>query len=172
MRPAGSPEELQRRRERAIALLKEGIAPVDVASRVGVDRRSVRRWKAAFRRAGAVGIKARPTPGRPCALKAHHRRRLERLLLKGARGCGFPTELWTCARVAQLIRDRFGVDYHVDHIGRLLRALGWSPQKPARRALERDEAAIAGWIQEDWPRIKKTPHEGKRPSSSSTKRVS
>lgn len=172
MRPAGSPEELQRRRERAIALLKEGVAPVDVASRVGVDRRSVRRWKAAFRREGPGGIKARPTPGRPCALKEHHKRRLERLLLKGARGCGFPTELWTCARVAQLIRDRLGVDYHVDHIGRLLRALGWSPQKPARRALERDEAAIAGWIQEDWPRIKKTPRAGKRPSSSSTKRVS
>ena len=65
MRPAGSPEELQRRRERAIALLKEGIAPVDVASRVGVDRRSVRRWKAAPRRAGAAGIEARPAPGRP-----------------------------------------------------------------------------------------------------------
>jgi transposase len=105
-------------------------------------------------------------------LKEHHKRRLERLLLKGARGCGFPTELWTCARVAQLIRDRLGVDYHVDHIGRLLRALGWSPQKPARRALERDEAAIAGWIQEDWPRIKKTPRAGRRPSSSSTKPVS
>lgn len=172
MRPAGSPGALQRRRERAIALLKEGVAPVDVASRVGVDRRSVRRWKAAFRRHGTAGIKARPTPGRPCALTAHHRRRLEQLLLKGARGCGFPTELWTCARVAQLIRDRFGVDYHVDHIGRLLRALGWSPQKPARLAIERDEAAIAGWIKEDWPRVKKTPRAGKRPSCSSTKRVS
>src|SRR3989338_4744151 len=125
MRPAGSPEELQRRRERAIALLKEGIAPVDVASRVGVDRRSVRRWKAAHRRAGATGIEARPAPGRPCALVAKHKRRLEQLLLKGARDCGFPTELWTCARVARVggppagvgpraggppfTRDRFGV---------------------------------------------------------------
>lgn len=172
MRPAGSPEELQRRRERAIALLKEGIAPVDVASRVGVDRRSVRRWKAAHRREGSAGLAARPIPGRPCALKEHHQRRLERLLLKGARGCGFATDLWTCARVAQLIRDRFGVDYHVDHIGRLLRALGWSPQKPARRAVERDEAAIAGWIKKDWPRIKKTPRTGGRRLSSSTKPVS
>lgn len=172
MRPVGSPEELQRRRSRAIALLKEGIAPVDVASRVGVDRRSVRRWKAAFRREGAAGIAAKPAPGRPGALTEHHQRRLERWLLKGARGCGFPTELWTCARVAHLIRDRLGVDYHVDHIGRLLRVLGWSPQKPTRRALERDEAAIAGWIREDRPRIKKTPRAGKRPSSSSTKQVS
>ena len=172
MRPAGSPDELQRRRERAMALLKEGVAPVDVASRVGVDRRSVRRWKAAFRRAGAAGIAPKPTPGRPCALTEKHQRRLEQLLLKGARGCGFPTDLWTCPRVAQVIRDRLGVDYHVDHIGRLLHALGWSPQKPTRRAVERDEAAIARWIKEDWPRVKKTPREGKRPSSSSTKRAS
>ena len=172
MRPAGSPEELQRRRERAIALLKEGIAPVDVASRVGVDRRSVRRWKAAHRRAGTAGIAAQPTPGRPCALKEHHKRRLEKLLLKGARGCGFPTDLWTCARVAELIRERFGVDYHVDHIGRLLHGLGWSPQKPRRLAVERDEAAIARWVREDWPRVKKTPPAAGRRSSSSTKRVS
>ncbi len=172
MRPAGSPEELQRRRERAIALLKEGIAPVDVANRVGVDRRSVRRWKAAFRRKGTAGLKAKPTPGRPCALKAHHRRRLEQLLLKGAQGCGFPTDLWTCARVAQLIRERFGVDYHVDHIGRVLHALGWSPQKPRRLAVERNEEEIRRWIKEDWPRVKKTPRGGVRPSSSSTKRAS
>lgn len=172
MRPTGSPEELQRRRERAIALLKEGIAPVDVANRVGVDRRSVRRWKAAFRGEGAAGIAAKPAPGRPCALKEKHKRRLEQLLLKGARACDFPTDLWTCARVAQVIRDRFGVDYHVDHIGRLLHALGWSPQKPTRRAIERDEAAIARWIKEDWPRVKKTPHAEGRRSCSSTKRVS
>jgi len=172
MRPAGSPEELQRRRERAIALLKEGIAPVDVASRLGVDRRSVRRWNAAFRRAGTAGIAAQPAPGRPCALTEKQKRRLEQLLLKGARGCGFVTDLWSCARVAEVIRDRFGVDYHVDHIGRLLHGLGWSPQKPARRALERDEAAIARWIKHDWPRVKKTPPAGKRPSFSSTKRAS
>jgi transposase len=172
MRPAGSPEELQRRRERAIALLKEGVAPVDVASRVGVDRRSVRRWKAAFRRAGAAGIQAKPTPGRPGTLTPRHKRRLEQALLKGARACGFPTDLWTCPRVAQLIRDRFGVDYHVDHIGRVLHALGWSPQKPRRLAVERQEEEIRRWIKEDWPRVKKTPRSGARPSSSSTKPVS
>lgn len=166
MRPAGSPEELQRRRERAIALLKEGVAPVDVASRVGVDRRSVRRWKAAHRRAGATGIEARAAPGRPVRLAARHKRRLEQLLLKGARACGFATDLWTCARVARLIRARFGVDYHVDHVGRVLHALGFSPQTPRRRALERDEAAIARWVKQDWPRVKKTPRAAGRHSSS------
>lgn len=172
MRPTGSPEELQRRRERAMALLKEGMAPVDVANRVGVDRRSVRRWKAAFRDEGAAGIEAKPTPGRPCTLTERQKRRLERLLLKGARACGFDTDLWTCARVAELIRDRFQVDYHVDHVGRLLHALGFSPQKPRRLALERDEAAITRWVKDDWPRVKKTPRAGGPRSSSSTKRVS
>jgi len=169
MRPTGSPEELQRRRERAITLLQKGIAPVDVANRVGVDRRSVRRWNAAFRGEGAAGLAATPAPGRPCALRATHKRRLEHLLLKGARACAFPTDLWTCVRVAQVIRDRFGVDYHVDHIGRLLHALGWSPQKPTRRAIERDEAAIARGIKAEWPQVKKPPHAEGRRSSSSTK---
>src|SRR3989304_5303508 len=99
MRPAGSPEELQRRRERAIALLKEGVAPVDVASRVGVDRRSVRRWKAAHRRAGATGIEARPAPGRPGRLAATHKGRprlrvSHRSVDLCARGAPDPRPLW------------------------------------------------------------------------------
>jgi transposase len=65
--------------------------------------------------------------------------------------------LWTCPRVAQVIRREFGVRYHVDHIGRLLRSLGFTPQKPERRARERDESAIQRWVKQDWPRIKKTP---------------
>ena len=76
-------------------------------------------------------------------------------LLKGAKSNGFSTDLWTCPRVAQLIWERFGVDYHVDHIGRLLHGLGWGPQKPQRRAIERDEEAIRRWVNKEWPRIKK-----------------
>lgn len=82
---------------------------------------------------------------------------MEKLLLKGAVAAGFPTNLWTCARIAQAIEEHFGVRYHIDHIGRLMRALGWSPQKPARRALERDETAIAAWVKSKWPGVKKTP---------------
>jgi transposase len=78
-------------------------------------------------------------------------------LLKGAKAAGFPTDLWTCPRVAQLIRESFSVTYHVDHVGRLLRDLGWSPQKPQRRAVERDEAEIQRWVKEEWPRVKKKP---------------
>jgi len=172
MRPTGSPEELEGRRLRALALLKEGLQPVEVARRVGVDRRSVRRWKAAARTQGKAGVRARPTPGRPLKLQAKQRSRLEALLLKGAQAAGFHTDLWTCPRVAEVIERRFGVCYHVDHIGRLLHELGWSPQKPARRAIERDEAAIRRWVHERWPRVKKTPPAAARRSSSSTKRAS
>jgi transposase len=169
MRPKGSARELERRRQRAISLLEKGHAPVDVARMLDVDRRSVRRWKAAHRKRGAKGIAARPTPGRPPKLDRGQRRRLERLLLKGARAVGYESDLWTCPRIAELIVEEFGVSYHPDHIGRLLRSLGWSPQRPQRRAAERDEARIQGWIREDWPRIKKKPRGARLGSHSSTK---
>ena len=169
MRPKGSARELERRRQRAIGLLKGGHAPVDVARMLGVDRRSVRRWKAAHRKRGAKGIEARPTPGRPPKLDARERAQLERLLLKGARAAGYESDLWTCPRIAELVFEQFGVVYHRDHIGRLLRVLGWSPQRPQRRAAERDEARIQGWVREDWPRIKKKRTGGKPGSRSSTR---
>ena len=124
---------------------------------VGVDRRSVRRWKAAFRKRGRAAIAARPACGRPPQLSPSLIRRWERALLRGAQAAGFPTDLWTCPRVAQLIAQRFHIRYHVDHLGRLLHALGWSPQKPARRAVERDEEAIRGWVKQTWPALKKSP---------------
>jgi hypothetical protein len=74
MRPQGSPVELERRRLRAIALLEQGLLPHEVAERVGVDRRSVRRWKRTYRRRGHTGLKARPVPGRPPKLTAAQRR--------------------------------------------------------------------------------------------------
>jgi transposase len=172
MRPTGSPEELERRRRRALSLLKDGLLPSEVARRVGVDRRSVRRWKAAARRRGESGVRAKPAPGRPSKLTTSHKRRLEALLLKGAQAAGFGTDLWTCPRVAELVRRRFGVAYHVDHVGRLLHELGWSAQLPTRHAVERDEAAIQRWVHQTWPRVKKTPPGAVRRWSSSTKPAS
>lgn len=157
MRPEGSGKQLERRRQRAIALLEEGHAPVEVARLVGVDRRSVRRWNAAYRKQGASGVAARAVPGRPCKLSKRQRAHLEGMLLRGAAANGFESDLWTCPRVAQVIARRFGIRYHVDHIGRLLRSLGWTPQRPTRRALERDEEGIQRWIKQEWPRIKKKP---------------
>jgi transposase len=169
MRPTGSPEELEHRRLRALVLLSQGKLPSEVAKLVGVDRRSVRRWKATIREDGEKGLRARPASGRPPKLKAKDRRKLEGLLLKGPLAAGFGTDLWTCPRVAELIEQRFAVQYHVDHVGRLLHDLGWSPQKPTRRAIERDEQEIRRWVREDWQRVKKTPVVAARRSSSSTK---
>jgi transposase len=157
MRPVGSAKRLERRRERALALLREGHAPVEVARLVGVDRRSVRRWNAAHRRHGAAGLAARPVPGRPSKLTPRQRGQLEAALLRGAEANGFESDLWTCPRVGHVIRRRFGIGYHVDHIGRLLRSMGWTPQRPVGRALERDEVRIQRWTKQDWVAVKKKP---------------
>ncbi|MGO9604505.1 MAG: helix-turn-helix domain-containing protein [Candidatus Binataceae bacterium] len=96
MRPVGSGKRLERRRLRAIALLEQGQAPVEVARLLGVDRRSVRRWNAAYRRQGAQGLAARPAPGRPSKLSARQRRQLLRILRRGAVASGFESDVWTC----------------------------------------------------------------------------
>lgn len=160
MRPNGSPQTLEKRRKAAIELLNQGHAPVEVASLVGVDRRSVRRWNAAYKKQGQKGVEAKLAPGRPPKLDAKNKKKLEKALLKGAKAVGFYTDLWTCPRVALLVEKLFGVRYHAHHVSKLLHSLGWTPQKPMRRARERDEKEINRWVKEEWPRIKK-----KRPGS-------
>jgi transposase len=155
MRPSGSPQELEQRRFRALALLQQGLSPVEVAQRVGVDRRSLRRWNSAARRQGREALRAQPAPGRPSRLSPGQQRVLQRALLRGAEAAGFSTPLWTCPRVAVWIEQRFGIRYHRDHVCRLLHALGFTPQKPARRAVERDEEAIGQWVKQQWPAVKK-----------------
>ena len=157
MRPHGSPESLERRRLTAISLLKEGLTPVEVARKLGVDRRSVRRWKASHAADRKSGVLAKPASGRPRRLDDGQRVRLERILLAGPLAAGYSTELWTCPRIAEVIRRHFRVRYHVDHIGRLLASMDWSPQKPERQARERDEELIRTWVKNRWPRVKKTP---------------
>lgn len=156
MRPSGSPEQLERRRLQALRLLRGGLSPVEVARQVGVDRRSVRRWKAAVRHGGAKALNAKPAAGRPRRLGTKELQRLRRWLLVGAQAAGLGTDLWTCPRVAWLIEQRLGVHYHPAHVSRVLHGLGFSPQKPTRRAVERDEERIRAWIEQDWPRVKKT----------------
>jgi transposase len=153
-RPHGSPEQLEQRRLKAWKLLREGLAPVDVARRLGVNRRSVRRWRSMGEHRS---LAACPACGRPAKLTEAQRERLVGYLLGGPRACGYGTELWTCPRIAEVIRRRFKVRYHPSHLGRLLRSLGFSPQKPERQARERDEDAIRGWVRVTWPSVKKTP---------------
>jgi transposase len=108
-----------------------------------------------LRRRGAAALRAKKASGRPPKLDRRQKRSLSAALLRGATAAGFATDLWTCPRIAQLIRRRWGVDFHVDYLPRLMASLGFSCQKPQRRALERDAQAVERWVRRDWTRIKK-----------------
>jgi len=157
-RPKGSADLLEDRRWRALTLLDTGLSLNEVARRMRSSASSVLRWRNARRRGGAEALRVRFSPGRPLKLGKTQRRQLVKLLLKGPLAHGYRTNLWTTARIAELMRRTFGVRYHRDHVGRLMHSLRWSPQKPERRALQRDEEKIARWKQKDWPRVKKTLH--------------
>jgi transposase len=92
--------------------------------------------------------------GRAPKLDARARRKVERALLQGALAHGFDSDLWTCKRVVIVIERLTGVRHHPSHAWRILRAMGWTLQRPERRAAERDEDAIARWVKQDWPRIR------------------
>lgn len=142
MRPIGTAEELQRRRIRAVELVNEGETPEDVAHFLGCGRSSVYTW-VKLAREHPEALVAKPHPGRTPRLKDADRKQLEVLLLEGAKSHGWRTELWTAARVADLIERRFKVHFHPEHVRKILkRKLGWTGQKPQKRAKERDEAAI------------------------------
>ena len=155
MRPKGSAAELEVRRRIAGRLLKEGKGIREVARIVEASPSSVHRWKQALDAGGIDALQSKPHPGRRPRLSQQQKAKLEEILLAGARAAGFDTELWTLQRVARVIERHFEVRYHPGHVWHLLRGLGWSCQKPERRARERDEEAIAGWRKVEWPRIKK-----------------
>ena len=111
-----------------------------------------------YRRRGSAGLRL---AGRKPLLDAVQRERLTALLLAGPEAHGFPTPLWTCPRVARLIRDEFGIDYHEGHVWKVLRGLGWSPQRPVGQARERNEEAIRTWKRKTWPGLKKARTEGR-----------
>ena len=152
----GSADLLEDRRKRALALLDSGYSLNEVGRRIGCHASSVMRWRDTRRRGGTRALRVRCSPGRPLKLDPARRRRLVDLLLRGAMAQGYRTNLWTTARIGEVIQREFGVQYHRDHVGRLMHSLQWSAQKPERRALERNEKAIEGWKQKDWPRIKQT----------------
>lgn len=157
MRPKGSAKELQVRRQLAGRLLEEGKGVREVARLVQASPSSVSRWKQALEEGGMEALRAKPHGGRRPRLTAQQKQRLEEILLDGPVAAGFATALWTLARVAQVIERQFGVKYHPGHVWYILRDMGWSCQKPERRAREREEAAIARWRAEEWGRVKKSP---------------
>lgn len=155
MRPKGSAETLEMRRRIAAEMLKKEMSIREVARIVHASPSSVLGWKRRLAEAGDAGLQSRPIPGLTPRLKEDQKKALLGILEKGAKASGYSNELWTLERVAEVIKKEYGVTYHISHVWRLLRQLGWSAQKPERRARERDETKVEQWKQEDWPRIKK-----------------
>ena len=152
-----SRKDAERRRLRAMTLLDQGRSQAQVARMLGVTHAAVSQWMKKRRQGGEAALRATPHPGPPPKLDARQRKRLETLLLRGARRNGYANELWTLARVGEVIAKHFGVTYDPSGVWHLLTRMGWSTQKPERRARERDEDAIVRWRKKDWPRIKKRP---------------
>ena len=155
MRPHGTPAELEARRRRAARLLQDGNSLSAVARMVGAAVSAVWQWRETVRRKGDRGLAARPAPGRPCKLTSRQRQRLPKLLAVGAQAYGYRNDLWTTRRIAAVIKRELRVEYHPAHVSRILADLGWSCQKPERRALERNEATIEHWKRHRWVEIKK-----------------
>lgn len=148
---------LEARRFQAAALFSRGRSQAFVARQLGVSRTSALRWHRLWKLQGRVALRGAGRAGRKSRLTAAACAQLTRVLVRGARAAGFATEVWTLHRVATVIRRVCRVRYHPRHVWRVLRSLGWSRQRPARRAQERDEEAIARWVRHRWPAVKKTP---------------
>ena len=161
MRPFGTTKQLARRREHALELLRRGQSPGQVAKRVGVTERSVRRWRQQSKQPHRQ--RSGPGPGHPGHLTASQQRRLMRALVRGAQAYGYAEEYWTLVRIARLIWELFHVRYRPSGVWYLLRRLVWSCQKPQRRAFQRDDGAIVYWKRYVWPHIKKVADPGRYP---------
>lgn len=152
-------EALETRRLEAAELFAQGLSQAVVSRRLGVNSASVCRWHRAWAEGGAEALRRQAPAGRKSRLTPAQLAQLEQELAKGPQAHGYRSELWTTERIGKLIHTRFGVRYHRGHVWRLLGELGWTPQRPALRARERDETAIAEWRGKRWPAKK-----GRHPS--------
>ena len=155
MRTRGSPSELERRRILAVERLLDGYSTQEVGDFLGIDSGTLRRWRGSYEKGGWSRLRARPVSGRPTKLTCTEEKIVRRWLKCPATELGFSTELWTAARLASVIEQEFGVEFHPKYLAAWLRDRGYSPQKPQRVAHEQDPQATARWLEKDWPRIKK-----------------
>src|SRR5215210_6098922 len=170
MKPEGrAPSEWREgRRLRAWELKQQGWSQQAIAAALGVTAGAVSQWMRRAREGGAEALKRRVAPGPTPKLTDEQRGRLPHLLARGAEAFGFRGDVWTAKRVTTVIRREFGVRYHPNHVGNLLRAAGWSVQKPITRASQRNEAALEAWRTERWPALKRGRIRKAGPSSGST----
>ncbi len=143
------------RRFRAWELRQQGWKQQDIADALGVTQGAVSQWLTRAEREGRQALRRRKAPGAKPRLTREQKGQIPELLKRGPEAFGFRGDVWTRERVAAVIRREFGVSYHPVHIGRILRDLGWTRQKPIRRASQRDEEAIRRWQDERWPELQK-----------------
>ena len=159
MKSKNKSDEAAKRRVRAARLLQAGHKPAEVAKLVGAPRQTVYRWKDVLEAQGIDALRDMSKGGRPALLGAEQLMRLQIAVMEGPTAHGFGTPLWTLKRVRVFIERQFGVRYSQVHVWRLLGQMGFSSQKPERRAIERDEVAIEDWKRRIWPGLKKKPAE-------------
>ena len=140
-------------------MLQKGKGCAEVALAVGVARQTVYTWKALLNEGGIDALRAVPEPGRPGALDAGQLAAVRTAILQSPTSRGFGTELWTLKRVGAVIERLHGVRFSQSHVWRILCALGFSPQKPEKRAIERNADAVLAWRRRTWPALKKKPSE-------------
>ena len=163
-------EGLKRRRLRAADMFKKGKSQAEVARALDVSRQSVSMWYQSWQEGGREALKGAGRAGRLPYLDDDDLASVVKALKKGPRANGITSDLWTLARVSDVIEKVTGVRYSQTQTWSVLHdRLGWSRQRPSRKALERDEEAIATWVAKDWPRIKKAPGAGAPGSSSKMK---
>src|SRR5436190_6102439 len=156
VRPRRDFGALEERRMRAADLFEQGVIPAEIARRVGVSHQIVSDWRAAWRRSGRDGPRGAGRAGRLPKLSRQQLELVEVESAKGAEANGYANDLWTLQRVAEVIEKLTGVSYHPAHVWYILRHdLKWSWQRPARRATERNDAAIRRWVKQRWPQLKK-----------------
>ena len=142
------------RRMRAVQLKQQGWFQRAIADALGVSEVSVSHWLARVRDGGEQALRTRLAAGHPPKLTAEQKSQIPGFLWHGPEAYGFRGQVWTCARIARVITEEFGVSYHKDHVSRLLRELHWTPQVPITRALQRDEQAIQRWRDQVWPELR------------------
>ena len=147
----------EERRKHAWALYQEGWPQKKIAKALGVTAGAASQWIKRRQKSGAEKLLHTKAPGRPARLKAADRERLKEMLAKGAQHYGFQGAVWTCGRVAQVIKRELGVSYHPAHVSHILDEMGWTPQKPRLKAKQQKEQEVNQWWQERWPEVKKRP---------------
>jgi len=152
VRPRRDFAGMQARRMQAADLFAKGVSQADIGRELEVSHQTVSDWHEKWKAGGKRALKSTGQPGRPPKVSEAELAKVERALQKGPKANGFPTELWTLSRVAEVIEKVTGVKYHPGHVWRVLRQMGWSRQRPARRAAERDDEAIEKWVNERSPR--------------------